>query len=383
MSALEAAGWALSRSQSVSVVPMIQCRPQGMTNSTDFSVRRISPVVEWMRSLGTTRWMPLDARTWNCPRSPTIAWVSSVHTPVALTTCLARISYSPPALDVLHPGADHALALAQEAGHPRAVGDLRAVRRGRAHQGGHDSGRRPSGRRSTAARRPARPSSRRARRAGRDGGSGDGARAGPGRARGPSTWRRRARRPSPAYSRSQPLCCKRVQERHRLHQMRGEPLQQQSALLQRLAHEGEVEHLQIAQTAVDQLAGPAGGARRPVTRLDQPGGQAAGHGVERGARTDHAARPRPARPARARPLLRVTRRAAPAPVSLSSPLPPAVGRAGRTRRARPGSVPPAQILTGLPDFGHHAPPACGQLRQRLARKHDRSNPAYRSYLLLV
>ncbi len=96
MSALDAAGWALSRSQSVSVVPTIQCRPQGMTNSTDFSVRRISPVVEWIRSRGTTRWMPLDARTWNWPRSPTIAWVSSVQTPVALTTCLARISYSPP-----------------------------------------------------------------------------------------------------------------------------------------------------------------------------------------------------------------------------------------------------------------------------------------------
>lgn len=96
MSALEAAGWALSRSQSVSVVPTIQWRPQGITKSTDFSVRRMSPVVEWIRSLGTTRWMPLEARTWNWPRSPTIAWVSSVHTPVALTICLARISYSPP-----------------------------------------------------------------------------------------------------------------------------------------------------------------------------------------------------------------------------------------------------------------------------------------------
>ncbi len=96
MSALDAAGWALSRSQSVSVVPMIQCRPQGMTKRTDFSVRRIRPVVEWTRSLGTTRWMPLEARTWNRPRSPTMACVSSVHTPVALTTCRAWISYSPP-----------------------------------------------------------------------------------------------------------------------------------------------------------------------------------------------------------------------------------------------------------------------------------------------
>jgi len=44
MSADVAAGWALSRSQCVSVVPMIQCRPQGMTKRTDFSVRRMSPV---------------------------------------------------------------------------------------------------------------------------------------------------------------------------------------------------------------------------------------------------------------------------------------------------------------------------------------------------
>lgn len=96
MSALEAAGCALSRSHSVSVVPTIQWRPHGITNKTLFSVRRMSPVVELIRSLGTTRWMPLDARTWNWPRSPTIAWVSSVHTPVAFTIWRARISYSPP-----------------------------------------------------------------------------------------------------------------------------------------------------------------------------------------------------------------------------------------------------------------------------------------------
>ena len=92
MSAADAAGCALSRSQSVSVVPTIQCRPHGMTNSTDFSVRRIIPVVDWIRSRGTTRWMPLLARTLNWPRSPTIACVSSVQTPVALSTCWAWIS---------------------------------------------------------------------------------------------------------------------------------------------------------------------------------------------------------------------------------------------------------------------------------------------------
>ena len=43
MSALVAAGCARSRFQSVSVVPMIQWLRHGITNSTDFSVRRISP----------------------------------------------------------------------------------------------------------------------------------------------------------------------------------------------------------------------------------------------------------------------------------------------------------------------------------------------------
>ena len=197
MSALEAAGWALSRSQSVSVVPTIQCRPHGITNSTDFSVRRISPVVEWIRSLGTTRWMPLDARTWNCPRSPTIAWVSSVHTPGGVDDLPGADLVLAAALDVLHPGADHPLALAQETGHPRPVGDLRAVGRGRAHQGRHiagvvhlrvvvlqradqrvllQGGRDPQG--VAAGQVAVRGQAR-------------------GRARGPSTSRRTARRPSP------------------------------------------------------------------------------------------------------------------------------------------------------------------------------------------
>ena len=94
MSLALAAGWALSSSQSVSVVPMIQWRPHGMTNSTLFSVRRISPLSIWTRSRGTTRWMPLEARTLNLPRSPTRCWRSSVHTPVALMTWRAWMSNS-------------------------------------------------------------------------------------------------------------------------------------------------------------------------------------------------------------------------------------------------------------------------------------------------
>ena len=96
MSALLAAGCALSRFHGVSVVPMIQCRPQGMTNSTDFSVLVMKPASERIRSRGTTRWMPLLAWTLSEPRPPTISWMSSVQTPAALTTTRARISSSRP-----------------------------------------------------------------------------------------------------------------------------------------------------------------------------------------------------------------------------------------------------------------------------------------------
>ena len=115
MSLLLAAGCALDSFQSVSVVPMIQCRPQGITNSTLCSVRRISPVSSCSRSRGTTRWMPLDARTWKRPRPPASSWVASVQTPVALTTTRARTSNSAPALAVTDAHARYPLALAQEA----------------------------------------------------------------------------------------------------------------------------------------------------------------------------------------------------------------------------------------------------------------------------
>ena len=96
MSVWLAAGWARSSVQSVSVVPMIQWLPHGMMNSRLFSVRVMMPVAELIRSRGTTRCTPLDARTWNCPRPPTMVWISSVHTPAALMTSLARTSNSCP-----------------------------------------------------------------------------------------------------------------------------------------------------------------------------------------------------------------------------------------------------------------------------------------------
>jgi hypothetical protein len=65
-----------------------------------------------------------------------------------------------------------------------------------------------------------------------------------------------------------------------VHQVRGQPADEQAALVQRLAHQREVEHLQVAQPAVHELAGPAGRARGPVALLEQPDGQAAAGRVE-------------------------------------------------------------------------------------------------------
>ncbi len=81
----------------------------------------------------------------------------------------------------------------------------------------------------------------------------------------------------------------RVEERDRLDEVGRDPRQQQSALAERLAHEAEVELLEVAQAAVDQLAGAAGGARGEVARLDQRHRQAAGGGVERSRGADDAA----------------------------------------------------------------------------------------------
>ncbi|OPZ49989.1 MAG: hypothetical protein BWY91_02931 [bacterium ADurb.BinA028] len=79
----------------------------------------------------------------------------------------------------------------------------------------------------------------------------------------------------------------RVEERHRSHQVRGEAGEQQPALLERLGDEPEVEHLQVAQAAVDELAAAAGRARGEVALLDEPRAQAPGHRVQGAAGARH------------------------------------------------------------------------------------------------
>src|SRR5215218_292098 len=95
MSALLAAGWARSSFHGVSVVAGIQSSPQGITNSTLVVVRRIRPVgitaAPSIADRGTTRCTPLDARTRRLgAEAPSIAPMSSLHTPVAATTLRAR-----------------------------------------------------------------------------------------------------------------------------------------------------------------------------------------------------------------------------------------------------------------------------------------------------
>ena len=65
-----------------------------------------------MRSRGTTRCTPFDARTRN-GRTPAIPWISSVQTPVAETTCCARIVELLTRLAVDGLDADDASALAR------------------------------------------------------------------------------------------------------------------------------------------------------------------------------------------------------------------------------------------------------------------------------
>ena len=81
----------------------------------------------------------------------------------------------------------------------------------------------------------------------------------------------------------------RADERDRTNQVRRKALQQQTPFLQRLANEPEVEHLQVTQAAVDQLARAARRARGPVSGLEDPDRQATGHGVNRGSCADHPA----------------------------------------------------------------------------------------------
>ena len=71
-------------------------------------------------------------------------------------------------------------------------------------------------------------------------------------------------------------------------QVRRDLLDQQAALVQRLSHELDVEVLEVAQPAVDQLAGTARSAGREVTFLEQGDRQAAAGGIQCDTTAGHA-----------------------------------------------------------------------------------------------
>ena len=73
----------------------------------------------------------------------------------------------------------------------------------------------------------------------------------------------------------------RIEEAHRLHQVRRDALQEKAALDERFPHQTEVELLQVTDAAVHQLRRPARCAARPVPRLNHADAESAGHRVER------------------------------------------------------------------------------------------------------
>ena len=72
----------------------------------------------------------------------------------------------------------------------------------------------------------------------------------------------------------------RIEERHRVDQMRSQPSEHQLTLTQSFADQGEVELLQITQPAMDELARPGRRSARDVARFHQGGGQPSARGVE-------------------------------------------------------------------------------------------------------
>ena len=72
-------------------------------------------------------------------------------------------------------------------------------------------------------------------------------------------------------------------------QMRSDLLDQEPPFVQGLAHQLDVEGLEVTQPAVDQLAGAARGAGREIALFDQGDRQTAAGGVEGDAAAGHAA----------------------------------------------------------------------------------------------
>ena len=242
-----------------------------------------------MRLRGTTMCTPLLASTRRPPSAPASDSVCSVHTPVALMTARARTSMCSPVsrsthlgagdraagggLQVDHLGAGRGVGAVADGGADEGLDQARVVDAGVPVADRADRGVVPQvGEQPLHALAGQVPVDRqRAPRAG-DGGQ------------------RVVQRDAGADVGPLPdAVLDRVEEAHGLDQVRRQAVDEEVALGERLAHQVEVEHLQVAQPAVHQLAGPARRAARPVLGLDDRRGQAAAHRVEGDPRAGDAA----------------------------------------------------------------------------------------------
>ena len=232
------------------------------------------------RSRGISRWTPFEARTWNLPRSPTMFWMSSVQTPVALITWRARTLMLLAGVGVPGDDAGHPLALAQEADDGDVVGDRGAVVGGGAGDGHRVAGVVDLGvvvlegadHRVVAHRR--RDPHRLAL----------GEVTVPGHSLVAAAERVVEDHPGADVGRF-PALLQREEEGDGADQVRGQRLQQEAALAQRLADQAEVYLLEVAEPAVDQLARARRGPGGVVARLQQRHREAARGGVERRSRS--------------------------------------------------------------------------------------------------
>ena len=165
------------------------------------------------------------------------------------------------------------------------------------------------------------------------------------------------------------------EEGQRPHEMRGEATQR-LALGERLPHQREIEQLEVAEAAVDELGGPRGRARGVVPLLEERDRDAAEREVAGDARAGHAAADHddvgpgvldrgeiPPAGVQARPLPSLGRHHRRAPV-------PAPGHEAGPRTCPPSLIgPPAEPFRARsagrsPAAGARAPPGRRPRRQR-------------------
>ena len=246
---------------------MIQCRPHGITNSTLFSVRRISPVAT------------------GCGRADDqVDALGRAHLelPALADQRLGLVRPHPGGVDdLLRPDLDtHRRARGPATRAPTTRSPSRRNpttrarlatarrRRRRCARASACAARRRSARRSTGRRRPGRPRSGAGASRSACGGSGAGAAA-------DRAVRRRAAiasysaTPAPTYGRSQPAVLQRVEERNRPHQVRREPLSSspRSCSASRTSPKSSISRYRRPPwiSLLDRLTK----CQRPVARLDQ------------------------------------------------------------------------------------------------------------------